>query len=326
MADASGNVLDPAIATATLDGAKVAIQDGAVRTKVPERISDSGVVLLVVESGGVKQTLDLKPTSPAVSATVRADVDGRDAELAIVVRDKLGNLAQDGTFEIAVVGGKAGATTRHNGAIRARVSAAEHASGAQVVVRANGQALAQTSVQWDPPSHAFVVGAWAAGGWMDNLGALKSPRGALGVGLRRGGSVELGVMAGVEGITSSDTSSVDVMSIDNTDRSLQGLGVPIIARARVRVARRVGIAVGAGIVPMRVKVELMPSVQAPDTAVATVLGFRGQLTADLRLGPGRAFAGASFGRAKLEAANAVGQLDGLGIHAGYEWWFGAFGW
>jgi hypothetical protein len=77
---------------------------------------------------------------------------------------------------------------------------------------------------------------------------------------------------------------------------------------------------------MRVKVELMPSVQAPDTAVATVLGFRGQLTADLRLGPGRAFAGASFGRAKLEAANAVGQLDGLGIHAGYEWWFGAFGW
>jgi hypothetical protein len=181
-------------------------------------------------------------------------------------------------------------------------------------------------VHFDPPSHAFVLGAWAAGGYMDNLGALKSPRAALGLGLRRGGTVELGLSAGVEGITTSDTTAVDVMGMpDNTDRTIQGLGVPVLARARVRVTHSLGFTLAAGVVPMRVKVELTPTLQPADTDAATVIGVRGQLTGDYRLGPGRLFAGASFGRAKLEAANAVGQLDGLGLLAGYEWWFGAFG-
>jgi hypothetical protein len=56
-----------------------------------------------------------------------------------------------------------------------------------------------------------------------------------------------------------------------------------------------------------------------------VYGFRGQLTGDVRIGPGRLFAGASYGRAKLASANATGQLDGIGVALGYEWWFGAFG-
>jgi hypothetical protein len=113
--------------------------------------------------------------------------------------------------------------------------------------------------------------------------------------------------------------------MDNTDRTIQGLGVPVLARARVRVTKKLGFTLGAGVVPMRVKVELTPTLQPADRDAATVIGLRGQLTGDYRLGPGRVFAGASFGRAKLEAANAVGQLDGLGVVGGYEWWFGAFG-
>ncbi|HUS27536.1 MAG TPA: hypothetical protein VMZ53_03480 [Kofleriaceae bacterium] len=327
MTDASGNVLDGSTATATLGGTNVQITDGAVHGKIPEVLPPSGTLKLVVDAGGVQQSLDLKPSSPAVSATVSIDVDGRDAELVIVVRDKFGNLVQDGTFDLAVTGGAVRGVTRTERGFRARVAAAEHAADADIVVRAGGQSLAQTSVHFDPPSHAFVVGAWAAGGWMDNLGALKSPRAALGLGLRRGGTVELGLSAGVEGIMTSESTTVDVMGMpDKTDRSIQGLGVPVLARAHVRITRRLGVTLAGGVVPMRVKVELTPTLQPADRDAATVIGFRGQLTADVRLGPGRAFAGASYGRAKLEAANAVGQLDGLGLVAGYEWWFGAFGW
>ncbi|HTL32632.1 MAG TPA: hypothetical protein VL326_05890 [Kofleriaceae bacterium] len=325
MADASGNTLDPAMADATVGGLKVQITDGAIHAKIPEQLPASGIVTVVVEAGGAKQTLDLKPTSPAISASVRAETDGREAEVVVVVRDKFGNLAQEGTFDVAVTGGTLRGITRGDGAFHGRVAAAG-ASEATIVVRAEGKSLAQTSVDFEPSSGAVVIGAWVSGGYMDNLGALKSPRAALGLGVRRGGVVEIGLSAGVEGITASDTTAVDVMGMmDNTDRTIQGLGVPVLARARVRVTKKLGFTLGAGVVPMRVKVELTPTLQPADRDAATVIGLRGQLTGDYRLGPGRVFAGASFGRAKLEAANAVGQLDGLGVVGGYEWWFGAFG-
>jgi hypothetical protein len=70
-------------------------------------------------------------------------------------------------------------------------------------------------------------------------------------------------------------------------------------------------------------VKLAPEMGATDEYTESVLGFRGQLAGDVALGPGRVMFAVAFGRAALSDGSVVGQIDGLAITAGYEWWFGA---
>jgi len=107
----------------------------------------------------------------------------------------------------------------------------------------------------------------------------------------------------------------------DADRAVDGVGMQAALRARVRLARRFGLALGAGVVPMRVRATL-------DTTrtVETVIGLRAQLQGDFKLGPGRVFLGGAYGRATLSEGVVVGKIEGVAVVAGYEWWFADFGW
>jgi hypothetical protein len=174
---------------------------------------------------------------------------------------------------------------------------------------------------------AIGIGAWASGGYIDNLGAWSSPRASVGAAVRRRfGSVEGAVLVGVEGMSASETVTVDLNgTMEDATRSITGIGVPVAVRARIPLGARLGVAASAVFVPARMRVEFAPASRPVDAYSETVLGVRGQLAGDVVIGPGRAVLGIAFGRGKLSDGVVVGQVDGLGVTLGYEWWFGAFG-
>jgi len=328
--DAAGNPLHDAVVTATLAGAPLVVTRGepiAFRGRVPERLPD-GELVLELTSGRARGQAKVRARILPVTATVRPIVDGRQAIVELAVRDAFGNLAQDGTFEVLITGGRVEPLTRDRRTFHASVVADPGVSTARLVVRADGRILADARVSFEPPAHAFVVGVWANGGWVDNLGALASPRFGGGLGLRRGlGGIELAALVGAEGLVFRDTTHVTIDgSLQSATRSVEGVGFPIVVRGRIRLSRRFGAALGAGLVPMRVKVALALGAQAADERVETVIGVRAQLHGDVRLGPGRLVLGAAYGRGALSGSVVVGQIDGVAVVGGYEWWFADFGW
>jgi hypothetical protein len=328
--DGAGNPLRDAAVTATLAGAPLVVTGGepiAFRGRVPERLPD-GDLVLELTSGRARGQAKLGARILPLTAAVRPSVDGRSAIVELAVRDGFGNLAQDGSFELLITGGRLERLTRDPHTFRASVVADPGVSTAQLVVRAGGRILADARVQFEPPAHAFVVGVWANGGWVDNLGELASPRGGAGLALRRGlGGIEVAALVGAEGLVFRDTTQV---TIDGTQqpaaRSVEGVGIPIMVRGRIRVTRRFGVALGGGLVPIRVKLGLALGSQAADERVETVIGVRAQLHGDVRLGPGRLVLGAAYGRAALSGSVVVGQIEGVAVVGGYEWWFADFGW
>ena len=323
--DAAGNPARGAVVTATIGGAPLTVTPGdpiAFRGRVPERLPE-GELAVEVSSSGVRERVAVKTAGTAATANVETVVDGRVAVAELAVRDRFGNLVPEGSFEVTVTGGRVQRLERGKRAFRAAVVADEGVASAQLVVRANGRVLAERRVRFDPPAHAYVLGAWVAGGWVDNLGELASPRGGAGVIVRRGvGGVELAGLLGVDVLVFRDTTPVtlDGMTRD-ADRAVDGVGMQAALRARVRLARRFGLALGAGVVPMRVRATL-------DTTrtVETVVGLRAQLQGDFKLGPGRVFLGGAYGRATLSEGVVVGKIEGVAVVAGYEWWFADFGW
>jgi len=166
-------------------------------------------------------------------------------------------------------------------------------STARLVVRADGRILADARVSFEPPAHAFVVGVWANGGWVDNLGALASPRfGA--ARLRRGlGGIELAALVGAEGLVFRDTTHVTIDgSLQSATRSVEGVGFPIVVRGR--------IACHAGSVPRWARVS--SDAREGGARAGCAGGGRArrdsdrraaQLLGDVRLGPGRLVLGAA---------------------------------
>jgi len=328
--DASGNpVLDAAV-TASLGGAPLEVTPGppiTIRGRVPARLPD-GELVLEVAAAGVRQRATVKAGGAAITATVGATIDGREAIAELAIRDRFGNLAAEGSFEVTVDGGTLGRLERRDRSYRAAVIADAGGGRARIVVRAGGRVLAEHAVRFEPPPEAFVLGAWASGGWTDNLGVLAGPRGGVGLVLRRQVSgLELAVLGGLDAMRFRDTTrfEIDEVMVD-ADRSIVSLGVQASVRARLRVSRRLGLAVAAGIVPMRAHVEFDAGAQIMEAYDEAVLGLRAQLHLDVRLGPGRAFAGATYGRARLADGVVVGRIDGASVVAGYEWWFADFGW
>ncbi len=183
------------------------------------------------------------------------------------------------------------------------------------------------TVEEPEPPGAIGLGAWLSGGYLDNLGAWSSPRAGLGVAVRRRfGDIEGAVLVGIEGVSSSETLSVDLNgTMEDASRSITGIGIPIALRGRMPIGRKLGIAASAAFVPARMRVKFSSASQPMDAYNETVLGVRGQLAGDLTIGPGRLVLGVAFGRGKLTDGIVVGEIDGLGVTLGYEWWFGAFG-
>ncbi len=328
--DASNNPVRDAAVTATLGGATLAITHGdpiAFRGRVPEHLP-AGELAVEVTAGRVTQRVPVQAGGAAVSASLHATVDGRHAIAEVVVRDRFGNLVPESAFELQVTGAVLQRLERKRNAFQLAVRADGGATSARFVIRAGGRVIADDRVRFEPPAEAYVLGAWASGGWVDNLGVLAGPRAGAGLVVRRGlAGIEVAALLGVEGMRFRDTTQVTIDTMPrDADRAIDSLGVLASVRARLRLSRRLGLALGAGIVPMRVRIGLDTGAQSADDYAETVLGVRAQLHGDLVVGPGRAFVGGSYGRARLSDGAVVGQLEGLAVVAGYEWWFADFGW
>jgi len=328
--DAAGNpVHDPSL-TATVAGTPAVVTRGeplAIRGRIPEHLPD-GDLLVEVTSGGVRKQVRIEAAGVAVAARADAIVDGRSAGIELAVRDRFGNLVPERSFEVAVTGGSLRALVRNGHAFHATIAADPASAHARLVVRAHGQVLLEQQVRFEPPARAFVLGAWACGGWIDNLGVLAGPRGSAGLALRRGvGGLELAVLAGFDGVRFRDSTqiAIDGMMVD-AQRSIVGLGGLLAIRARARLSRRFGVAVGVGLVPVRARVKLDGGPQLTETYSEAVLGLRAQVQADTRFGPGRLYLGGAYGKATLSEGVVIGRIDGAAILAGYEWWFADFGW
>ena len=328
--DAAGNPVPDAVATATLGGAPLAVTSGEPMTisgRIPERLPD-GELVLELAAGGVRARGAVKAGGTANAASIAATTDGREATAELAVRDRFGNLAPQDSFEVAVEGGTLRRLERHGRSYRASIAASAGVASARIVVRARGRVLAEQAVHFEPPLQAFVLGAWASGGWTDNLGVLAGPRGGAGLVLRRQvGPSELALLAGVDAMRFRDRTDVTLNGATTAaDQLIVGIGGLVAIRARLRLSRRLGAAISAGVVPMRARVKFDAGSQVMEAYSEGVVGTRAQLHVDLRLGPGRAFLGGAYGRAKLVKGVVVGHIDGASLVIGYEMWFASFGW
>lgn len=330
--DRAGNPVRDADVTATIGGASLEVTPGdpmIIRGRIPERLPEGASELpLVVSSEAVDQSVPVQVGAAAVSAEVAASVDGRAAEAELAIRDRFGNLVPRDRFEVTVTGGKLARIDRGRRAFRAAVIADPGAHSGRIVVRAGGRVLADERIDFEPPPHAIVFGAWASGGWIDNLGVLAGPRGGAGLAVRRGlFGAELALVLGFEATRFADTTQVTIEgAMRDAERSVSCLGGIAGIRARLRLSRRFGIAIGAAVIPTRASVRFAAGAGVEETYDEAVLGLRAQLHGDVKLGPGRFFVGGSYGRAKLAEGVVVGRIDGAAVVAGYEWWFADVGW
>jgi hypothetical protein len=166
------------------------------------------------------------------------------------------------------------------------------------------------------------------GAWVDNLGALSSPRAAAGLAIRSGGRrFELAARVGLEGLWFRDTTAVMLGGEDvDVARSIVSIGAHVAMRARVPVSPRAGLAIGAAVVPMRARVRLAPDGDRARTYGENVIAARGEIAGDVIVGRGRLVLSMSYGRAPLTDGAVTGHIDGLAITAGYERWLSEVPW
>lgn len=326
--DAGGNALREPEIGATLGGDPVEVVAGEPMTlvgRIPKEVPPSGVLPLEVVSGSARVKLDLHVGGAAEHVKMRASVDDADVRVELRVTDRYGNLVPQSAFEVTVANGTLSSVRRDGDHYVASVVGNTGATSTTVSVRAKGRSLSDLQIGLDPRG-VIRIGAWAGGGWLDNLGAWSSPRGGAGGGVSRNfGAFEGALLAGVDVMSSSETFVVDLNgSMQDATRSIIGIGIPLTLRARFRLTERFGVSAGAAFVPWSVRVKFGPDGQTADAYTETVVGFRAHVAGDVALGPGRVVIGAAFGRARLADGAVVGQIDGVGLTVGYEWWFGAF--
>ena len=307
--DADNNVLARPAVRVTLGGAAAQIADTAFRVRIPTEIPDTGFMQLEAVLGTLRKQLAV----PLGGKPVRASISADGAGASIVVEDRFGNLVHAGTFEVAVTGGTLRGVTREQDAFRATIDTP--GSSVRVIVRAGNAVLADDEIRFRASTQ---LGAWASGGWMNNLGALASPRASIGLGFARPvGSVELALLVGAEAMSSSTT-------MDAATSSVLAIAVPVLVRARFAIASRFGLALAGGIAPVWVKTTIEPIGGVSDEYRGTVLGVRGHVSGDAQLGPGRVFLNAGYGYTNLSEGPVRGKIDGIAIAAGYEWWLAAW--
>jgi len=326
--DAGGIVLREPDITATLDGQPLQVRPGDTLTlvgKAPQKTPPQGLLPLVIRSGSVKVETNVFVGGWPSSASLDVSARDRDVRAEVRIVDRVGNLVPEATFEIVATGAKLSGIKREGDIYVASLNAVDGIGHATGEVRSKGKRLADRSVMIDAPGMASI-GAYAAGGWLDNLGAFTSTRAALGGGVKyRFASFEAAGFVGLEALLASDSVMVDVGGggMQNATRSLSGIALPLTVRARKRLGNRFGIAAGVAVLPWRMRVQFGPDGQSEPYG-ETVFGVRVQAAGDMELGPGRAVVGMSFGRASLSNGPVTGQIDGFGFTFGYEWWFRAF--
>jgi len=284
---------------------------------------------VVVTVGGLRQevTLEARAGDPA-SARLEVRRQGPSrAEVALEVRDRLGNLAALDQFRLEVEGADAEPIAPEADAYRTTISARPGATRATLSLRAGGRRLATAEADFAPPSGGFVVGAYGEGGWAQ-AGGLAGARVGAGLALRRStGPVELALSLGVESFRASDHDVVMLTGgpAQTVDLALRTLALPLRLRARLAVWGPLGAFASIGAVGMRVDVASTSDFQGASRYTELIVGARALAGLDARLGPGRITAAASYGRAQLQEGPVVGGIEGLTLSGGYEWYFTAFG-
>jgi hypothetical protein len=326
--DGGGNPAARGDVRATLAGQQLEVYDGPdgihIKGHIPKRLPENGKLELVVTAGSrtaqtVIEARALKPVSAAIELVPR----GRRAIVLLDVRDQYGNLVALDGFEVRGVGAEVQDLRAVDGRYSGVAIAAASGSSATIEVVGGGESLARENVRFGVDDKALLLGAFGRAGWVDSGGDISTVRFGGGVGVRRGlFGLEFSLLVGAEGLVFDDSTMAALGgSLRQVDRSVTMLSFPIGLRARLGLSHWLGVSVGGGIVPTRAKVDLSTDFQAPDRYTEFVLGLRGELALDARVGPGRLFVGGSYGYAKLSEGPLGGSLEGLSITAGYEWWF-----
>jgi hypothetical protein len=325
--DAAGNPLTGLPLRAWLGSAPARIEPTEagfdVVATVPERL-DGRVLRLRVEAPGARLDTEVAvQPGPAAAARLSLRPAGRRADVAVSVVDRHGNAVEPEDFQVRASGGRLGSLRAEGTGFRADLEADPWGRGAEVEVSAAGEVLARERVRFAPPPGLLRLGAWAGVAWLHNLGDLSAPRFGGGAALRRAfGPVELTFATGIEGVVWSDTKLATIAGAERSlDRRLTVLAVPVSLRARVPLRRGIGMAVGIGAIPTWGHGRVEADFQAPETFSKWTVGVRGEASGDVALGPGRVVLSLGYGRAALDGTPISGNLDGLFVRLGYEWWF-----
>jgi len=291
--------------------------------RVPTVLPEDGTLTVVASAGSVRSEAAVKsrPDAPA-SAKLSADADGRRARVRANIRDAHGNLSVQGDFEVLVAGATMTGIVRKKGRFRFGLIAHESARVAEIRVMAQGRELGHSRVEFAPPHRAYVLGAYATGGWLDNGGELSVPRGGVGAGLRKGfGPIEWAVLVGAEVYTFDDQVRQEIAGVEReVTRSLRALAIPVQLRGRLPLTPRIGAALGVAVLPVGADAALSSDFQQEDENRTWILGLRAQASLDVKLGPGRVVIAGTVGSARLSDGPLIGNIEGWGLLAGYEWW------
>ncbi len=330
--DGLGNaILD---ATAKLGDVDLALTSEGDRLRfeatIPDRLPEDRSLTLLVRAAGANVERSVRIPVRAgdpVSAVVRADSDDRIAKLTVMVRDRHGNLVDSDAFALRVAGATTEPLVQRRNGYRTTLHADAGVRQAKVEVVADETTLARARVAFGPPRKAFVLGAYASGGWVVSGQEFSAPRASVGVGMQRWlGFLELSALAGAEVFSFRDSPAVSVGGEDReASRSLVGVAFPVALRGRLRLSQRFGVALAAAVVPTRVSASVLSDFQSDVRYSELAVGVRGALSVDMRLGSARLRLGAEYGTAKLTDGPITGEIDGLAISAGYEWWFADLG-
>ncbi|MBI5478227.1 MAG: hypothetical protein HY906_05185, partial [Deltaproteobacteria bacterium] len=325
--DAAGNPITGVPVRAALGNTPATVEQTAsgylLVATIPERL-EGRALRLHVEALGARLETDLRVRAgPAATARLSVRPAGRRAEVALSVADRHGNALEADQFQVRASGGRLGPLRADGAGFRADLEADPWGRRGEVDVLAAGEVLARERIRFSPPPAALRLGAWAGVAWLDNLGDLSAPRFGGGPALRRAfGPVELTLAAGVEGVIWSDTQHPTIAGATRTvDRRLTTVAVPASLRARLPLPRATGVAVALGLVPTWGRGRVEADFQAAETFSKWAVGARGEASGDLALGPGRVVVSIGYGYAALHGTPITGNLDGLYLRLGYEWWF-----
>ncbi len=324
--DSFGNPVPASALKLTFAGQAVAITDShvgpAFEIKIPDTLSADRKLALVASLGGASTSYTIETTAgPRAKAELRVTIDEREARLRVFASDRFGNAADTRGLTLEADAAKASALVHEGLEGRSVLSANAEARWAVVRLLEDGQELARKKIDFGRPRSAISFGAYANGAWTTNGGDLNVPRLGVGLGVRRAlGPVDASLLIGLEAFSSEDKVVADVGGMQQSlIRELQGLAIPVFLQARMRVTSKIGVAAALGIVPVATSARL--AVDKSERPYETwTTGLRGQLSADYRLGPGRITLGTSYGRAELKDGPIVGEIDGIRVYAGYEFW------
>ncbi len=326
--DGEGNPIREGTPTATINGSPIAVAKGEAgfqfQVTVPTKLPKNRTLALNISLNKSSLAHSIRTTSDVpTSATVRSTTDGRASALVVDVKDRYGNRSDPSGFELVVDGASRGPLRVKKNHFEVTLTAEGTVRFANVDVLVDDKPLAHARVPFEPPPGTLRLGAYARGAWASNLAGVSPPHLGAGLGIHRVGTTfEFAAFAGIESYLHSDEVTANLAGADReVDRSVLAIAFPIQLRGRLRLHRKVGLHIAGGLIPTLARVSIKTDFQGADNYTEITYGARALIGADLQLGPGRLLVGGAYTRTKLKDGLLTGNLEGVSVSAGYEWWF-----